>query len=370
MALAGILSARSVAPFLVAAAFTPYALNALQILGALVLFVALAAHLRFSWYADTLAAYSAFDVKNSAVVPELPGDKTRPSAEQAMVVCTCLRNKQLAIWWRNTIVGPSFGFPTASVLLLMVISVASGLVTRTALTAAPNMPVAFAAVTSMATVIWLLPVFVCYPASCSLRASMIPALAVATLMCFLDLAATTVALPLLSLPLQQLLSALIPSATVVLETCYQCKAKPALLYAAICMLTVGSAVVLLGAFGTSQNAKTQPPQLVLWVVNLLSRQTDETAPALVLGAMALALLTTSVKFILLRGIQQSNRELGVLSLLFWCQVPWDGRTSPYQCAARLISCVCLRLCLCWARRTGLHPCLCGAGVHCLWRGWG
>ena len=376
VALAGVMSARQVAPILFVTVFSSHVLNSLQVLGAMLVFLALAAHLRFSWYADAEASYAMYDVKNPDKRKE-SSEKAWPTAEQALsngllLNCTCCQNK-CGTWWRDTVVGSDWGLPAFSAVLLVIVTAGTTLVTRTALNVVIEMPVAFAGIMSTVTVIWLLPILVIYPASSALHASMIPTLFVATLLCFLDVAATAIALPLLTPPLRQLMPAILPSITLMLETCFHCKAKHPVLYVAVLMLTLGSAVVFYGAFGTpiqqqelpaaeqpigEQPAAWQAEQPAAWQAEpavaaeqpwlhqllqrlLAAQQVPGTiTPAMKndpnwvwdvqIGAMGLAILATSVKYCVLRGIRHSHPEVGSLSLLFWCQifmpifvVPWS-----------------------------------------------
>ncbi len=388
VALAGILSARQVAPLLYASVFSAHVLNSLQTLGFLLVFLALVAHVRFSWYADARASRAVFDVKNNTQIEDV-AEKVWPTAEQALLDCTCLCDR--GEWWRKNVAGSDWGLPSIAIAFLVLVSAGATLVTRTAIDAVPDMPVAFSAVASTVTILCVLPVLILYPASSALRANMIPALAVATLICFVDVATTTMALPLLSLPLQQLMAALVPSVTLLLETGYQCEVRHPLIYVAVAAVTLGSAVVLYGAFGTMDEhafgtvdepaqqpplpgeaaqpqpgqplppdaAGQQPPagdaagqqpggpavqqpsewsaaqQPNAWSPELLRKllvQQATTNPSVEVSAMGLALLTTSVKYVLLRGIRRSNPELGSLSLLFWCQIMMPVFVVPWSIA--------------------------------------
>ena len=65
VALAGVVSLRQVSPILIVTILSSHVLNSLQILGMMLVFLALAAHLRFSWYADAKASYTIYDITTS-----------------------------------------------------------------------------------------------------------------------------------------------------------------------------------------------------------------------------------------------------------------------------------------------------------------
>ena len=112
---------------------------------------------------------------------------------------------------------------TTSLQLLTVVALLIGvasfkaIVTKSVLDDVPGIPVAFSAISCTVTVIWILPIFAFFPASFNaLRYEMIPSLVAACLLVAIDLTCTNIAIALLSVPLQQCMSALTPVITAII----------------------------------------------------------------------------------------------------------------------------------------------------------
>lgn len=183
----------------------------------------------------------------------------------------------------------------------------------------PNIPAAYAALTSMVTLVWLLPIFALYPASfCTLRIEMVPALIIVCILVSCDVMVSNVAVYWLEPPLLHGMLALAPVVTLLVESVYQCRPKHPAMYALVLALTCGSTLLLVGAF---EEAATHEHQ----------KTDDRWYAQIALTAMLFALALSAIKYVALHAITQSYyRELGSLSLLFWCEVLLTVVTVPWS----------------------------------------
>jgi len=228
-----------------------------------------------------------------------------------MLDFACLPRRQ-AEWCRAQTTTNGWVLPFSTIAFLVVVSSGKALLTKSMLDDVPGIPVGFSAISCTVTVLWLLPVFAIWPASFStLHKGMIPALLVACLLVAIDVTCTNISIALLSVPLQQCMSAMTPTITLIIESIYQCQPKAPTVYLLVLVLTGGTAALLLGTF-----AQEEAPL-------------DQTAVGVI--AMLVGLLATSTKYVALHAIIRNYRdELGSLSFLFWTEiftmvfvVPWS-----------------------------------------------
>ena len=81
------------------------------------------------------------------------------------------------------------------------------------------------------------------------------------------------------------------------------------MYLVVLLLTCGAALLLIGAFQEEYDEQEHEHPHAAWYTQMAT------------SAMLLTLGLSAVKYVALHGITQSYwRELGSLSLLFWCEV--------------------------------------------------
>ena len=309
LSFAAIANVRQVVSALISIVYFQHVLNSLQCLGMCTVFLALAAHLRFKWHARATKIAQQKGTGSDA------SNRWR-TAEEAfnvgMVFASCLPRRCAQYMRART---ASLQLITVVVLLIGVATI-KAIVTKSVLDDVPGIPVAFSAISCTVTVIWILPIFAFFPASFNaLRYEMIPSLVAACLLVAIDLTCTNIAIALLSVPLQQCMSALTPVITAIIEACYRCRMLLPWQYLLVLTIAGGMSIMLYGTFSDIERAE--------------SASFEQTAVGV--AAMSVALLATSTKYVALHAIIRNFRkELGALSFLFWFEVftmtfvvPWS-----------------------------------------------
>ena len=169
---------------------------------------------------------------------------------------------------------------------------------------APDAPVqttgvAFSALSCASTVLFAIFIFIIEPGCLSTPDSAIwPAMLVVTFFSAVDLGCTNAAIARLTAPLQQVLAALNPIFTVLLESGLGCQVKHPFVYATVASLTTGAVLV-----AYSHLSGPLP-------------ENDNTAYGTAL--MLMAVFASALKYVLLRKLSVRTRQsIGTISFVFW-----------------------------------------------------
>jgi len=165
--------------------------------------------------------------------------------------------------------------------------------------------VAFSALSCAATVLCAILIFIWEPSSLQTPdAKTAPALVVITLFSTIDLGCTNAAIARLPAPVQQVLAALNPLFTIVLESVLACQLKHPFLYVTVSSLVVGASLVAYGQMSLSRRASDG--QFV---------HTDEAWGVLL---ALFAVLSSAIKYVLLRRVSVRMKDkVGAVAFVFW-----------------------------------------------------
>ena len=160
-----------------------------------------------------------------------------------------------------------------------------------------NTPVAFSVLSCLATMIVIVPVFVCRPSYFGwIKRNMLGGFFACSGAIAIDLACTNVAISELSVAMQQTIKATSPAATVLLEVAFQRKCQHPVIFALIGMLCMGSVLVKWG-----------------------SSDYDATAYGMIM--MIIAVVSGAFKYVMAHAmIREFREELGVLAFTFWVEL--------------------------------------------------
>jgi drug/metabolite transporter (DMT)-like permease len=342
LAIAAIMSVGQIGSGLTSIVVAHQSLGSLQVVGILLVALTLTALLRFKWHQKRISE----DGKKAR------GDAKLITAEQATLDLSCLpsrctphqHSRSLALqrsdgssfpdafgrwsdWCRARLAGSRRFWICLALLLLFAVSISKAVVTDSLLSSeyarnhdvpatkafvlgqplpflpslkrvsdqVPKLPSAYCALTSMVTILLLLPVFALYPASfCTLRIEMVPALIVICFLVSCDVMASNVAIALeLEPPWLHGMLALAPLVTLLAESLYQCKRKHAAVYLVVLLLTCGAALLLIGAFQEEYDEQEHEHPHAAWYTQMAT------------SAMLLTLGLSAVKYVALHGITQS-----------------------------------------------------------------
>ena len=179
---------------------------------------------------------------------------------------------------------------------LTFVAVTKTLLTKTVFVHVPT-PVAFSVFSCVVTAVCLVPVFMCQPKLFAFldRKMMVGFIGVCIAIA-IDLAATNVAISLLSVALQQVIKATSPAATILVESLWNCRASHPLMYLVVALLCVGPILTRAG-----------------------SSSFDSTP--LGVGMMTAAVISGAFKYVLAHAmIKQYKARLGTLAFTFWVEV--------------------------------------------------
>jgi drug/metabolite transporter (DMT)-like permease len=195
-----------------------------------------------------------------------------------------------------------------SICLLVTVACSKTLLTKQ-LFASVSTPVAFSALSAIATVVCLVPVFLIFPKQwAGLKSDKEILIGFGVVCCFVatDMGCTNTAVLLLSVALQQCILATSPFWTVIIESIVKKKAQHPLIYLTISLLVAGAIFTNLG----SQASETNPVGIFM---------------------MMIAVLASSTKNVFIKKtLDATKKHYSSLAFLFWLDcfiliilVPWS-----------------------------------------------
>jgi drug/metabolite transporter (DMT)-like permease len=181
-------------------------------------------------------------------------------------------------------------------IFLVFVAVTKTLLTKNVFVHVPT-PVAFSVLSCFVTAVCLIPVFMWMP---QLWTGLTGRMAVGFLgVCIaiaIDLAATNVAISLLSVALQQCIKATSPAATIFVESLWNCTCRHPVLYLVVALLCIGPILTNLGS-------------------------TSYDSTPLGVGMMVFAVIAGAFKYVLAHSIiKQYKNQMGTLAFTFWVEI--------------------------------------------------
>lgn len=180
---------------------------------------------------------------------------------------------------------------------LIFIAVLKTLLTKLVFVKLPGIPVAFSALSCVATMIWLLPIFAFRPDTWHmLKPSMVPSLSIVWLSAGVDLGCMNTAFAELSVAMAQTLRAASPVVTVVIETCYTRVLYHPAVYMSLVVIVMGTIVSKAGSSEYDAN----------WYG---------------ISMMIIGLCASAAKYVFSKAsLDTYKTSLGPFSFLFWMEV--------------------------------------------------
>lgn len=180
---------------------------------------------------------------------------------------------------------------------LVFIAVVKTLLTKLVFVKLPGIPVAFAALSCVATMIWLLPIFAFWPSTWHmLQKEMIPSLSIVWFSAGVDLGCMNTAFAELSVAMAQTLRAASPVVTTIVETAYTRVLYHPAIYISLGVIVMGSVIAKAG-----------------------SSEIDANVYGIVM--MIIGLCASSAKYVFSKAsLDTYKTSLGPFSFLFWMEV--------------------------------------------------
>ena len=180
---------------------------------------------------------------------------------------------------------------------LILIAVLKTLLTKLVFIKLPGIPVAFSALSCVATMIWLLPIFACRPDTWHmLKMEMVPSLSIVWLSAGVDLGCMNTAFAELSVAMAQTLRAASPVVTIIVETAYTRVLYHPAIYMSLVVLVMGTIISKAGSSAYDAN----------WYG---------------ITMMLIGLCASSAKYVFSKAsLDKYKTSLGPFSFLFWMEV--------------------------------------------------